>query len=622
MLVIYSIMCYMLVALSILILLSGLDDLFFDFFYWIRLAYRLKKVRKYDKLSYEKLVAVPEKKIAVLVPCWHESNVIEDMLKHNIYHLNYENYDFFVGVYPNDPDTVKVVERCAATMPHIQCVIGSKPGPTTKADNLNGVYAYIRECEQKNNIKYEIIIFHDSEDLIHPLSFKIYNYLIPRKDMVQLPVFPLEVSLWNFTHWVYNDEFAENHTKDIVVREAIKGQVPSAGVATGFSRHAIDVLAANHNQQPFTADTLTEDYHTALLLHLYNMKSVFVTQVVKKTTHKKRWIFWGKPITKKVTQHIASRALFPTDYSSAVRQKARWITGIVFQEWELSGWPGNFITRYTLFHDRKALVNHYINGLAYLVTLFWIFYSTWVIARPQYPTLQEFFNQYQWAWYLILVCTFIMFERLAQRFIACYRVYGLLPALLSIPRAIYGNIINLHAVTRAYRSFFFHLKTKKKRAWDKTDHTFPGSSQLMVYNNKLGELLIKKQFITNEQLKAAINQQLQTGERLGETLIKNQYIKPEQLAHILAEQYHMQMLDKQQVVPLTREALPLIRKKNYHSLLKYDVIPIKLENNILTLAIQDPSDMVTKEKAIELVLPYQVQFVLSPMTPSGKNKLH
>src|SRR5206468_12349864 len=112
-------------------------------------------------------------------------------------------YDLFVGVYPNDPATIKAVSDTAKAIPHVQCVIGPDPGPTNKARNLDAIYIYIMEYEKKNNIKYEIFVMQDSEDIIHPLSFKLYNFLIPKKDMVQIPVFPLEVSLWHFTHWVY-----------------------------------------------------------------------------------------------------------------------------------------------------------------------------------------------------------------------------------------------------------------------------------------------------------------------------------------------------------------------------------------------------------------------------------
>ena len=61
-----------------------------------------------------------------------------------------------------------------------------------------------------------------------------------RKDLIQVPVYPLmHRHWWNFTANHYADEFAELHGKDVIVREALVGQVPSAGVGTCFSRRAV-----------------------------------------------------------------------------------------------------------------------------------------------------------------------------------------------------------------------------------------------------------------------------------------------------------------------------------------------------------------------------------------------
>jgi bacteriophage N4 adsorption protein B len=77
----------------------------------------------------------------------------------------------------------------------------------------------------------------------HPSSLtKLFNYLMPEKAMVQIPVFPIEpeMNFKNFFKYMisstYADEFAENHTKDIMVRKQIKGIIPSAGVGTAFAR--------------------------------------------------------------------------------------------------------------------------------------------------------------------------------------------------------------------------------------------------------------------------------------------------------------------------------------------------------------------------------------------------
>ena len=248
---VYFIMWYVLVSLACLFVISGMDDLFFDGYYWVRYLVRLWKTRHYQPLSYEQLAQKEEQRIAVLIPCWHEARVIGTMLKHNCYSIDYTNYSFFVGVYPNDPETVNEVQEVTQSIKNVHCVVGPTPGPTNKAANLNAVYEYIRVFEKSLETPFNLFVFHDSEDIIHPLSFKLYNYLIPRKQMIQIPVFPLEINYWNFTHWLYADEFSENHTKDIIVREFINGHVPSAGVGTAFSREALSTLEDPKTKMPY-----------------------------------------------------------------------------------------------------------------------------------------------------------------------------------------------------------------------------------------------------------------------------------------------------------------------------------------------------------------------------------
>ena len=46
-LIVFFVMWYLLVTLAILFVLSGLDDLFIDGYYWIRYLWRIKKTRHY-----------------------------------------------------------------------------------------------------------------------------------------------------------------------------------------------------------------------------------------------------------------------------------------------------------------------------------------------------------------------------------------------------------------------------------------------------------------------------------------------------------------------------------------------------------------------------------------------
>ena len=86
----------------------------------------------------------PERRMAILLPAWDESNVIRRMLQANIARLDYENYRIFVGVYPNDPATQREVTALALEHPRIACVVVERPGPTTKGDCLNQLYVAAR----------------------------------------------------------------------------------------------------------------------------------------------------------------------------------------------------------------------------------------------------------------------------------------------------------------------------------------------------------------------------------------------------------------------------------------------------------------------------------------------
>lgn len=609
---------YFLTILAVLFILSGLDDLFFDIYYWTRYLIRLWKTRDYDPLSYEQLVNKEEQMIAVLVPCWHEAGVIGTMLRHNCYSIDYSNYYFFVGVYPNDPATINEVEEISKLIKNVQCVIGKTPGPTNKASNLNGVYEHVREFEKTLDKPFSIFVFHDSEDIIHPLSFKLYNYLIPRKDMIQIPVFPLKVKYRNFTHWLYADEFSENHTKDIIVRESIQGHVPSAGVGTAFSRHALKVLEDPETQTPFATNSLTEDYRTSLTIRVRQLKQIFVTQRITKMKWQKKSLFRKGYIQKPVKEYVATRALFPLEYKKAVRQKARWIIGIVFQEWQHTQWPKEWRVKFTLAHDRKAFFTHFINGFGYFVFLFWLLYSCLTYNSPQYPSLQEQLNNHSWVWWLIVAVTFIMLERMIQRMIAVRRVYqSWIPALLSIPRTFYGNLLNLHALIRAYKVYYSTPLVPQQGSqtaqpvWDKTDHHFPGSHILTPFKLKIGDLLLNNNLITKDNLNLAVLEQQKTGDRLGAVLERLNLITPDILLQLLSEQYNLPLypLSSWSNISLPEQCLS---KRALRWLVEHQVLIIDFneKKQKLTLGISDPTNELLIEQTINRTAPYITKFVL------------
>jgi adsorption protein B len=307
--------------------------------------------------------------------------------------------------------------------------------------------------ENMTGIRYDIILMHDSEDVIHPMSLKIQNYLIPEYDMLQMPVFPLHMSHFNLIHWTYADEFAEYHTKDLHVRQYFSGFVPSAGVGTAFNRWLIDFVGTSFAKNIFRSKSLTEDYDLALRLALGKAKMLFVY----------------KPFG----INCATRSFFPYTMKTAIRQKSRWVTGICLQSWKLTGWLGDARFRFILYRDRKAVLANIINFFAYLVISYLMMYEAIRFGFSAYEQLPPMVVKGTMLWDLVVIDSVLMLWRIMHRFITVRRIYGLWAALLSIVRLPISNIINFSATGRALYTFFRAIFRKKELKWDKTTNRFP-----------------------------------------------------------------------------------------------------------------------------------------------------
>jgi bacteriophage N4 adsorption protein B len=226
-----------LAPLSLWILLSGLDDLFLDMVClaaWIgrRMPHRVAR----RNIEAECVLRAPQKRIAIFLPCWQEDAVITQMVETNLGRIEYANYDFFIGVYPNDSPTLDAARALEIRHHRVHLAVCPHDGPTSKADCLNWIYQRMMENEQTGQCRYDVVVTHDAEDVIHPHSLHWINFHIDTHDMVQVPVLPLPTPWTGFTHGVYCDEFAEFQTKDMPGRQILNGFIPSCGVGTGFSR--------------------------------------------------------------------------------------------------------------------------------------------------------------------------------------------------------------------------------------------------------------------------------------------------------------------------------------------------------------------------------------------------
>ncbi|WP_313699705.1 glycosyl transferase family protein, partial [Achromobacter sp.] len=378
--------------------------------------------------------------------------------------------------------------------------------------------------DAKQPVPFAGVILHDSEDVLHPLELKYYNYLLPRIDFIQLPVTSLERHWYELVAGTYMDEFAEWHTKDLVVRESLSKMVPSAGVGTCFSRRALVELAAETNNQPFNTDTLTEDYDIGARLAQRGMRQIFGKFPVEYVTRRQSWFGLGKEQVAHLRMPLGVREYFPNTFRTAYRQKARWTLGIGLQGWQQVGWTGSLATKYLLFRDRKGLVTSFIAILAYvLLANFFVFYLAdlfgwWTVYYPSY------FRPGGWLVTLMWANAVALLLRVVQRAYFVGRMYGWEHALLSIPRMIVGNFINAMAAARAWRLFIGHLISGKRLAWDKTMHDFPSTDQLAQQRQRLGELLLSWQAIDQSTLEQALQIQAREKKPLGQILTEQGWL--------------------------------------------------------------------------------------------------
>lgn len=457
-------------VLLVAILASSLDDAFLDVNYWVR---RLRRPRGWPvrpHASAQALRALPEVPMAIMVPAWHESDVIAAMLDNLIRRQEYDDYVVFVGTYPNDPQTIAEVERMAALHPRVRRVDVGHPGPTCKADCLNAIVEEIFRHERVAKRKFQGIVMHDSEDVLHPLELRYFSAVLAHFDMVQIPVVALERGVHALVAGTYMDEFAESHAKEMLVREAMCGSIPSAGVGTCFSRAAIRALWDQSEGEPYRTDSLTEDYEIGMRLAELGLRSSFeVVDIVEDGP--------GAPsqaLVPETERLLSVREFFPASFRAAYRQKARWILGIGLQSWEQMPMRGRSAGDiYMMLHDRKGVVTAFVPPVAYLILLYAMLLEG-AVAADLIPAPSGGLLGASAAWMaLVYVNGSLLAVRCAQRAYFTASIYGWKQGIAAIPRMVVGNFVNCMAAARAWRLYLVHRLARRPLAWEKTAHQFP-----------------------------------------------------------------------------------------------------------------------------------------------------
>lgn len=110
-------------------------------------------------------------------------------------------------------------------------------------------------------------------------------------------------------------------------------------------------------------------------------------------------------------------------------------------------------------------------------------------------------------------------------------------------------------------------------------------------NHRLGELLIKKNLISSQQLQKAQEEQRKTGGRLGHALTKLGYIKEQELTAFLSQQYGVPSINLSDF-EIAEDVLALVPKEVIE---KHQVIPVNKSGANLIVAMADPSNILAMD---------------------------
>jgi bacteriophage N4 adsorption protein B len=478
-------------ALMVAILLSGLDDLLVNaawVWYWVKT--RLEPKGRLFPPGYRQIQNAPKLKIAILVPLWQEHEVIGDMLQHNVASIRYRDYHIFAGCYPNDFRTQETVRSAAARLANVHVAVCPHDGPTSKGDCLNWIYQHLMIYEEHTGEHFDLILTHDAEDMIHPDELSWINYYAGRYGFIQTPVLAVATPLRKWTHGIYCDEFAENHTVDMVVRASSGGFVPGAGVGTGYRREALERLAKASAGRIFEPDSLTEDYVNGLRMYRLGARQAFVPLSLSGEGDRD----W-----------VVTRELFPDTWAAALRQRTRWVMGIALQSWGRFGWRAKPKELYWLWRDRKGLLGNPLSLISNVVFVYGALTGLWWRVPPL-------------AARLAMAALAIQAIQTLIRIACTGRIYGLWFALGVPVRGMYANVLNSAATWNAVVRFVASKVNREPLEWMKTEHVYPNRAALLRHKRKLGEILTGSGYLTEPSLREGIST-LPAGRRLGEHLV-------------------------------------------------------------------------------------------------------
>src|SRR6185369_2135934 len=124
--------------------------------------------------------------------------------------------------------------------------------------------------------------------------------------------------------------------------------------------------------------------------------------------------------------------------------------------------------------------------------------------------------------------------------------------------------------------------------------------------SRLGELLVREQIISPDQLHKAQETAKKSGERLGNSLIKLGVVKEEDLTQFLSKQYGVPAINLAEF-DIEADVLALVPKDVAR---KHRVVPVNRADKTLIVAMSDPSDIIALDD-LKFLTGYNIETVVA-----------
>ncbi|HEV2175430.1 MAG TPA: type IV-A pilus assembly ATPase PilB, partial [Nitrospira sp.] len=128
-------------------------------------------------------------------------------------------------------------------------------------------------------------------------------------------------------------------------------------------------------------------------------------------------------------------------------------------------------------------------------------------------------------------------------------------------------------------------------------------------SSRLGEILIKENLITSDQLKQALEHQKSTGGRLGTCLMKLGFISDDEITGVLSRQYGVPSINlKYYEVDAT-----VVKLIPQDTAIRYQIVPLSRVGSTLTIAMTDPTNVFAMDD-IKFMTGFNVEPVVASET--------